>query len=252
MDPSLAYDLSDYGHLGYDPALGPPDPNNPVQNQYTGTWELYVPPSDDPRVGQMLAQHVLNAAVNPMVYITNGEVEGIVEGESVTFEAHVTGGGIPGYSYQWSIKEDGDSSWLSVGENSATWTWNPVIGEAGNYSVSCTITDSQTHSGECSWKGFIVSAADSDNDGVPDDEDNCPEDPNPGQQNSDNDSHGDVCDNCPLVDNEDQLDSNGNGIGDACDTGGEAIPTLSEWGMIIFMILIFGISVIMLYRRKEI
>ena len=82
--------------------------------------------------------------------------------------------------------------------------------------------------------------------------DNCPDAINPGQENSDSDSHGDACDNCPLVDNEDQLDSNGNGIGDACDAGGEAIPTLSEWGMIIFMTLIMGISVVMLYKRRKI
>ena len=85
--------MSEYGQLGYDPDLGPPDPDNPVQDQYTGTWEIYIPPNDDPRVGQMLADYVLHAAVNPMVYITNGEVEEITADESVTFEAHVTGGG---------------------------------------------------------------------------------------------------------------------------------------------------------------
>ena len=95
LDPSLAYDMSPYGHLGYDQAVSSPDPDNPVQDQYTGTWEMFTPINDDPRVGQMLARHVLNAAVNPMVYITNGELEGIAEGDSVTFEAHVTGGGVP-------------------------------------------------------------------------------------------------------------------------------------------------------------
>jgi hypothetical protein len=80
--------------------------------------------------------------------------------------------------------------------------------------------------------------------------DNCPYGVNPGQENSDSDSHGDVCDNCPLLDNEDQLDSNGNGIGDACDTGDTAIPTLSEWGMIIFMTFILGIGVVTLLRRR--
>jgi hypothetical protein len=58
-DPSLAYDLSDYGHLGYDPALGAPNPTMPVQNQYAGTWEMYRPASARPEVGQMLAQHIL-------------------------------------------------------------------------------------------------------------------------------------------------------------------------------------------------
>ena len=62
MDPSLAFDLSDYGNLGYDAKLGPPDPEKPVQNQYRGTWNLYIPPNDDPRLGQLLAKHVLRAA----------------------------------------------------------------------------------------------------------------------------------------------------------------------------------------------
>jgi hypothetical protein len=117
--------MSAYGHLGYNPALGSPDPDNPVQDQYTGTWEMFNPFSDDPRVGKMLAKHVLNAAVNPMVYLTNGEVETITEGESVTFEAHVTGGGVPAYTYEWSIKEEGAGSWSPVAGNSTTWTWNP-------------------------------------------------------------------------------------------------------------------------------
>ncbi|MCP4715999.1 MAG: hypothetical protein GY868_12855 [Deltaproteobacteria bacterium] len=64
MDPSLAYDISEYGHLGYDSELGAPDPNAPVQEQYTGTWAYYRPPSDDPRVGQLLAKHVLNMALD--------------------------------------------------------------------------------------------------------------------------------------------------------------------------------------------
>jgi hypothetical protein len=69
-DPSLAYDLSDYGHLGYDPGVGAPNPNAPVQQQYTGTWAMYQPASADPRVGEMLAQHILNeftCSINPTV-----------------------------------------------------------------------------------------------------------------------------------------------------------------------------------------
>ena len=68
LDPSLAYDVSEYGHLGYDPAGDPPDPNNPVQNQYTGTWAFYRPPNDDIRLADMLADHVLAAADPPAIY----------------------------------------------------------------------------------------------------------------------------------------------------------------------------------------
>jgi hypothetical protein len=63
MDPSLAYEVSEYGHLGYDPDLGSPDPDGPVQDQYTGTWEMYRPPNDHPDIAKLMANHVLKAAL---------------------------------------------------------------------------------------------------------------------------------------------------------------------------------------------
>jgi hypothetical protein len=62
-DPSLAYDVSAFGHLGYNPNLGPPSDDQAVQNQYRGTWALYRPPNDDPHLGRLLAEHVLRAVV---------------------------------------------------------------------------------------------------------------------------------------------------------------------------------------------
>lgn len=88
LDPSLAYDLSDYGHLGYDSTIGTPDPNAPVQNQYTGTWEMYQPASADPRVGEMLAQHILNeftCALNPTV-ITLVDLHATAGNKKITIE----------------------------------------------------------------------------------------------------------------------------------------------------------------------
>ena len=58
-DPSLAFEVSAYGHLGYDPALGAPSDERPVQGQYRGTWELWRPPSTDPRIGKLLANQVI-------------------------------------------------------------------------------------------------------------------------------------------------------------------------------------------------
>ncbi len=58
MDPSLAFDLSDFGNVGYDPAKGPPDPDRPVQEQYSGTWAMYVPPNTNARLVKLLARHV--------------------------------------------------------------------------------------------------------------------------------------------------------------------------------------------------
>lgn len=58
---------------------------------------------------------------------------------------------------------------------------------------------------------------DSDNDGVPDKWDNCPNDKNKDQKDSDNDGFADACDTCPAIVNKDQKDSNGDGVGDACE-----------------------------------
>ena len=202
FDPSLTYDLCDYGHLGYDPALGSPDPNGPVQDQYTGTWDMYEPPNDDPRMGAILAKHVLNAAVNPMVYITNGNMRGIDLGETVTFEAHVVSntGTPPVNTYEWSRNKD-DSGWSVVtGETGSTWAWIPGSGEEGMYDIKCTVTDSSVpaRTGEVVWEDFAV--PDPDNDGYPDSEDNCPAVQNLYQ--------------------EDTYPPDGNGIGDACDCEG--------------------------------
>ncbi len=71
--------------------------------------------------------------------------------------------------------------------------------------------------------------ADTDNDGVPDINDNCVYDANPDQADLNNNGRGDICDdfdqdeimnskdNCPNNPNRDQRDSDGDGIGDACD-----------------------------------
>ncbi|MBI4366725.1 MAG: thrombospondin type 3 repeat-containing protein [Deltaproteobacteria bacterium] len=100
---------------------------------------------------------------------------------------------------------------------------------------------------------------DTDKDGIEDAKDNCPQIPNPGQENLDGDKHGDVCDgdidgdlipnekcagtyvtcsvdglnlhnlkdNCPTTPNPDQADSDGDGTGDACaiaDKDGDGVP----------------------------
>jgi len=78
---------------------------------------------------------------------------------------------------------------------------------------------------------------DTDEDGVCDDVDNCPETYNPDQEDTDGDGIGDACDNCTDTDgddvcddvdncpdtyNPDQEDTDGDGVGDACDTCADA------------------------------
>ena len=100
-----------------------------------------------------------------------------------------------------------------------------VVGEGG---ADGTYTFTSTGTGDV-WTvidaegpgldNFILTSPtlDSDNDGVLDADDNCPDEPNADQLNSDGDSLGDDCDNCVSDDNEDQADADGDGDGDLCD-----------------------------------
>ena len=92
-----------------------------------------------------------------MVYITNGEIKSIIEGQSITWQANVQSG-TPPYSYEWFIKRDGDTEWTSAGDNSASWTWATGSGDAGIYSVRCKVTDSKSKFNEVTFKDFTVSA----------------------------------------------------------------------------------------------
>ena len=58
---------------------------------------------------------------------------------------------------------------------------------------------------------------DDDNDGILDENDNCPSISNPDQADDDLDHVGDVCDNCPEVSNPDQADDDLDHVGDICD-----------------------------------
>ena len=65
LDPSLAYDVSAYGHLGYDATQGEPDENGPVQAQFRGTWDMWNPPNDDPRIAEMMADQIVAFQKDP-------------------------------------------------------------------------------------------------------------------------------------------------------------------------------------------
>ncbi len=59
---------------------------------------------------------------------------------------------------------------------------------------------------------------DIDNDGLLNEDDDCPYAYDPGQEDNDTDNVGDACDNCPSITNPYQYDKDGDGIGDACET----------------------------------
>jgi len=98
-----------------------------------------------------------------------------------------------------------------------------------NASVTRTVT-----AGQRIWGSIGLSPAtapaDTDGDGVPDERDTCPEQPDPDQLDTDRDGTGDACDgdddgdgvfdeddSCPMLANPDQHDTDGDGAGDACD-----------------------------------
>lgn len=68
---------------------------------------------------------------------------------------------------------------------------------------------------------------DTDEDLVPDDDDNCPLVANADQADGDSDGVGDVCDNCANTSNPLQEDADGDGTGDACEVATEVIS--SQW-----------------------
>lgn len=88
-------------------------------------------------------------------------------------------------------------------------TFNPTFGAAACIPCEEGFTSTTEGATQC--------VPDVDNDGVPDETDNCVFTPNTDQSDIDSDLLGDVCDNCPNDANADQLDTDGDGIGDVCD-----------------------------------
>ena len=81
---------------------------------------------------------------------------------------------------------------------------------------------------------------DSDKDGIPDVQDNCPTIPNPDQADTDTrwsgeqfipdpDGIGDVCDNCPTLNNPKQGDGDNDGVGNDCDKCPDEEETLNGY-----------------------
>ena len=120
----------------------------------------------------------------------------------------------------WSSNLDGS---LGTGRTMSTDALSD-----GPHAITLSATDSDGNRSTASI-ALQVLPLDSDEDGIPDSQDNCPLVANPNQADADHDGVGDACetddsdqdgypdniDNCPLVPN-DQVDSDHDGIGDAC------------------------------------
>lgn len=94
-------------------------------------------------------------------------------------------------------------------------SWGTNWGENGYFRIargdSCNI-------GELSaYFKFESSCEDTDNDGICNNIDNCPEIANLVQKDTDNDGIGNACDNCIDIANPGQIDTDNDGIGDTCE-----------------------------------
>jgi len=120
---------------------------------------------------------------------------------------------------------------LSSGGSSLFTVANPCAVNPNQLTIGVTTFD------------LTCGASDSDEDGVPDDTDNCPDDPNPDQIDQDLDGFGNVCDpdldgdlvgnlmdNCPEIANADQSDLDTDGVGDVCDgdDDNDSVPDLVD------------------------
>ena len=102
------------------------------------------------------------------------------------------------YAYQLLSQQDAAGRYISPSN-----VWNQYSGQA--YAL---LVLERSVGGGC---------IDSDDDGICDAEDNCPQIPNENQADADGDGVGDVCDNCRDTGNPDQANADGDARGDACD-----------------------------------
>lgn len=111
----------------------------------------------------------------------------------------------------------------NTGSNQTAITVQPTV----NTPYSVTVTDELGCSATANHLVTVQNCSnDSDEDGIADDADNCPNQANPTQLDSDCDGVGDICDVCPNV--NDQIDNNNDGIPD-CKQALPASRYVSAW-----------------------
>lgn len=204
----------------------------------------------------------------------NGSPALVVPGENIAFDVTLTNLGpdtAPEAQVTFSLPDAFENTQLSPSTGTCSGGSCQVSNFANSASMTIGVsgTIAQDATGLLTWSASASSpnqdpdaqndfveasmATDRDGDGIPDSQDNCPDNVNPDQGDLDGDGIGDACDsspggqgtdtdqdgipdeedNCPFTPNFDQTDTNGDGIGDACqtsptDTDGDGIPDTAD------------------------
>jgi hypothetical protein len=173
---------------------------------------------------------------------TNGDVSwqktyGSIGADSARFVEQTLDGGyiLGGQNYTFAgggngilllkVDSDGnipDCDIITITETTITNTY--VNGQDTNATIQstlATITNTSVTPEDALAEMYVVcgcyNPVDYDCDGILNEDDNCPDDYNPEQEDIDGDMLGDACDNCPLISNEGQEDTDIDNVGNVCD-----------------------------------
>jgi len=204
-------------------------PTDPATNLIFGLWISIS--GNYALIGASNAAYVFelsNGSWNQMAKLTaSDEVHGFGGAVSI-----FNGRAVVGNSYDnvngnnsgsaYLFERNGDS-WSEVAKVAASDgadgdRFGLVVAISDNYVFIAAPRDDDNGSESGSFYIYqVFASSDLDEDGIPDQEDNCPEAPNSDQNDGDNDGVGDACDNCPSVSNPEQEDYEDDGVGDVCD-----------------------------------
>ena len=177
-----------------------------LTTDYGNTVNIVLSPTDgatDQEVSAVITGLDRNAAYHYRIYAVNSAGEGIGKDASFSLATDADGDDM---ADDWETAYFGDTDRDGSGDYDGDGT-----------------TDQQEYA-----NGTDPTNLDTDEDGVNNDQDNCPNMANAGQEDADNDGKGDACDNCQTVANEDQADGDGDAVGDACDN----CPLTPNWEQI--------------------
>jgi hypothetical protein len=138
--------------------------------------------------------------------VDNGEVDGTHYGVTITNNECPTGGAVFNYWDDFVLNPPAGAvtADIKLMYQPTSWEYIQFLDHANNASVAflanegANMLDAWLNTGMAAphvMASTTWTLPDADGDGVPDAQDNCPNDANPLQENNDGDSEGDVCDN---------------------------------------------------------